>query len=555
MPAEYLDTAPSGGRRTAADVRARLEALVSARFWPLCALLAVLALLLRLPTLASRSLWLDETYSAWFAAAPLHELWSRVPLYETHPPFYYTLLKGWSALFGRGEAALRSLSVLASVLTVVLVPVCARLARLGAKAQRIALLAGLFLAMNAASIQYAQQARPYALQALAGSLAVFCAAMLVRALATPAHARTHRHTRPWRWIAGLALSAGLTMWLHNTGIFAALGIWTGMTLGLLLAAPGPRRPQVLALGLAGLGALLVWSPFVPMLIEQTASMAQLSYWIRFSPRDVKSAWTVIAGAQLLHYPVALLVLLGFAWLWKRARAHFWLLACVLTLPILALAAYSALVKPLFLSRLFLWLGPLGMVLAALGLNQLPTRWRLPAVIVMLALSAYAVLGFYRSQTEDWRGVLAGLARDARPGDLVLAYSNEVQMPVAYYMHAGPAVTYLPAPFPAPGMARVYVSNAGAPAIGPEDAARVRTLLTGHERVWLIERRADLYDPDHLIMDELERGYRLMHKLEGNGANIYLFEAMSAARPSTPVPGPVPEPEDRLYAVHRRGQRE
>jgi len=551
VPAEYLDTAPSGGRRTTAGDRSRLASLAATRFWPLCALLAVFALLLRLPTLASRSLWLDETYSAWFAAVPLHELWSQVPLYETHPPFYYTLLKGWSALFGRSEAALRSLSVLASVLTVVLVPVCARLARLKAKAQRIALLAGLFLAMNAASIQYAQQARPYALQALAGSVAVFCAAMLVRALAT----RARTHTRAWRWAAGLALAAGLTMWLHNTGMFAAFGIWAGMTLGLLLAAPGPRRPQVLALGLAGLGALLVWSPFIPMLFKQGASMAQLSYWVRFTPYDVKSAWTVIAGAQLLHYPIAVLVLLGLAMLWRRARSHFWLLACVLTLPILALAAYSWLVKPLFLSRLFLWLGPSGMVLAALGLDRLPGRWRLPAAITVLALSAYAVLGFYRSQTEDWRGMLAGLARDARPGDLVLAYPNEVQMPVAYYMRAGPAVTYLPAPFPAPGMARDYVSNAGAPAIAPEDAARVRTRLPGHERVWLIERRADLYDPDNLIMGELERGYRLMRKLEGNGANIYLYEALSAARPSTPVPGPVPEPEDRLYAALRRGQRE
>jgi uncharacterized membrane protein len=489
---------------------------MTARFWPLCALLAVVALALRLPTLASRSLWLDETYSAWFAARPLHELWTRVPLYETHPPFYYTLLKGWTSLFGQGEAAMRSLSVLASVLTVLLIPVGARLARLGARAERIALLAGLFLAMNAASIQYAQQARPYAIQALAGSLAVYCAAMLVRALAT--------RTRPLAWVTGLAVSAGLTMWLHNTGVFAAFGIWTGMTLGLLLATPGPRRPQVLAVGLAGIGALLVWSPFIPMLLAQSASMTHLSYWIRFSPRDTKAAWTVIAGAQMLHYPVALLVLLGFAWLWRRARPHFWLLACVLTLPILALAGYSWMVKPVFLSRLFLWLGPTGMVLAALGSARLPGRWRLPAVIVVLALSAYSVLGFYRSQTEDWRGMLSGLARDARPGDLVLAFPNEVQMPVAYYMRAGPAVTYLPAPFPALGLARRYVSNAGAPGIAPDDIAHLRTLLPGHARVWLIERRADLYDPDHLVMDALGQGYRLRHEFEGNGANIYLYEA-------------------------------
>jgi hypothetical protein len=512
-PAKFADSAPSGAPAAA---RSRLDALAGARFWPLCALLAVAALLLRLPTLAGRSLWLDETYSAWFASRPLHELWTRVPLYETHPPFYYTLLKGWSTLFGRSEAALRSLSVLASALTVVLIPIGARLARLGARAERIALLAGLFLATNAASIQYAQQARPYALQALVGSLAVGCAAMLVRALAA--------RTRPWAWVIGLALSAGLTMWLHNTGVFAAFGIWTGMALGLLLATPGPRGPQVLPVCLAGLGALLVWSPFVPMLLEQSAAMTHLSYWIRFAPRDAKAAWTVIAGAPVMHYPAALLVLLGFASLWKRSRAHFWMLACVLALPILALATYSWLVKPVFLSRLFLWLGPLGMVLAAAGVARLPRRWRLPAVVAVLALSAYSVLGFYRSQTEDWRGLLTGLARDARPGDLVLAFPNEVQMPVAYYMRAGPEVTYLPAPFPARGLARRYVSNAGAPAIAPEDAARLRTQLAGHARVWLIERRADLYDPDNLVVNELGRGYRLVRKFEGDGANITLYQA-------------------------------
>lgn len=537
MPAKYANTAsPAAASTTVAE---RRDALVNARFWPLCALLAVFALLLRLPTLASRSLWLDETYSAWFAARPLHELWTRVPLYETHPPFYYTLLKAWIALFGNGEAAMRSLSVLASVLTVLLIPLGARLARLGAKAERIAMLAGLFLAMNAASIQYAQQARPYAIQALAGALAVFCSAMLVRALVVPTSAPASAPARPWPWVVGLALCAGLTMWLHNTGVFAAFGIWTGMTLGLLLATPGPRRPQALAVGLAGLGALLVWSPFLPMLLKQSASMTHLSYWIRFTPRGTTGAWTVIAGAPSLHYPVALLALLGFAWLWRRARPQFWLLACVLALPVLALAGYSLLVKPVFLSRLFLWLGPLGMVLAALGVASLPARWRLPAVGVVLALSAYAVSGFYRSRTEDWRGMLAGLARDARPGDLVLALPNEVQMPVSYYMRTGPDVTYLPAPFPALGMARRYVSNAGAPSLAADDIARLRTLLPGHPRVWLIERRADLYDPEHLVADALGHDYRLLRSFEGNGANIYLYQAVGGAMPAALAPVPAP----------------
>ena len=42
-----------------------------------------------------RPLWLDEAYSAWFSAQSWHVLWTDVPTYETHPPFYYSLLKLW----------------------------------------------------------------------------------------------------------------------------------------------------------------------------------------------------------------------------------------------------------------------------------------------------------------------------------------------------------------------------------------------------------------------------------------------------------------------------
>ncbi|WP_296948550.1 glycosyltransferase family 39 protein [uncultured Massilia sp.] len=516
MTATLADTIPP---HAAAPANAD-TALSAARFWLLCTLVALLALALRLPTLASRSLWLDETYSAWFAAVPLRELWTSVPLYETHPPFYYTLLKGWIALFGNGEAAMRSLSVLGGVLTVFLLPACARLARLGGRAERVALLAALFLATNAYAINFSQQARPYALQALSGGLAVFFAAMLVRELA---HRQPQERLRTW--IVGLALSAGVTLWLHNTGIFAAFGIWTGMTAALLLAVPGPRGRQALAVAAAGVGALLVWSPFIPILVQQNAAMAHLSYWIRFKPANTIAAWSVISGAPVMHYPVALLVLLGFAWLWKRARAHFWLLGCVLALPILALAGYSLLVKPVFLSRVFEWLAPLGMVLAALGVFSLRPRWRLPAIAVILVLSAWSVANFYRSQTENWREMLAGLAHDSRPGDLVLAFPNEVQMPVTYYMkHAGaPSVTYLPGPFPALGLDRRYTGNSGAPNIAREDIDHLRELLPRYRRVWLIERLANLYDPDDLVMRELGGRYRLVKKIDGIGGTIRLYE--------------------------------
>ena len=164
-----------------------------------------------------------------------------------------------------------------------------------------------------------------------------------------------------------------------------------------------------------------------------------------------------------------------------------------------------------------------MALAALGIASLRPSWRLPALIVVLALSAWSVISFYRSQTENWREMLVQLRRDAQPGDLVLAFPNEVQMPVAYYMKDGPAVTYLPGPFPAVGLDRVYTGNAGAPNIVPADAARLRTLVAGHRRVWLIERRADLYDPDGIVVKALGECCRLVRRVEGDGGDVSLYE--------------------------------
>ena len=57
--------------------------------------LTLLALGVRLIGLGMRPMWLDEAYSAWFSSRGWSELWSQVPTYEPHPPFYYSLLKLW----------------------------------------------------------------------------------------------------------------------------------------------------------------------------------------------------------------------------------------------------------------------------------------------------------------------------------------------------------------------------------------------------------------------------------------------------------------------------
>src|SRR5207237_1465929 len=88
--------------------------------------ITLLALLVRVTGLTSRTLWLDEAFSAFFSAQSFHYLWTVLPTYEAHPPFYYSLLKVWRTVFGSDALALRSISVLFGVLTIPLVITAAR---------------------------------------------------------------------------------------------------------------------------------------------------------------------------------------------------------------------------------------------------------------------------------------------------------------------------------------------------------------------------------------------------------------------------------------------
>ena len=52
------------------------------------ALIAGFALWTRLWNIGAEPMWLDEAYSAYAASKGWDFLWTVVPRYETHPPFY-----------------------------------------------------------------------------------------------------------------------------------------------------------------------------------------------------------------------------------------------------------------------------------------------------------------------------------------------------------------------------------------------------------------------------------------------------------------------------------
>ena len=107
------------------------------------------------------SLYLDETVSGWLAVSPWHTFTTTVVHREPNMAFYYLLLRAWAHL-GHGEAALRSLSLLASVLALGVIMLVTK-ELFGA---RTAVICGVLLAVDPLVVEFAQDARGYALSLL-----------------------------------------------------------------------------------------------------------------------------------------------------------------------------------------------------------------------------------------------------------------------------------------------------------------------------------------------------------------------------------------------------
>jgi mannosyltransferase len=129
--------------------------------------LTFLALGLRLYRLSGPSLWVDEVYSLWAAKSPLDQIWINSTQFNVLPT-YFLILRAILPDSNTGiEWGARLLSALAGALSV---PVFIGVVYCWRRHTRVALLAGLLLAVNPLHIWYSQEARAYALMLFFGVL-------------------------------------------------------------------------------------------------------------------------------------------------------------------------------------------------------------------------------------------------------------------------------------------------------------------------------------------------------------------------------------------------
>jgi hypothetical protein len=482
---------------------------------------------LRCYQLGKKPFWIDEMASVWFSRLSIHELWTAVPYYEAHSPFYYTLLKLWS-FGGSTEAWLRGLSCLASVLCIPAAFSLVRELTPNLTSRRAGLVAAMAVAISPLQVTYAQQARPYALLTLAVIVAFLGLARFSAAESSPLEEGSGVSSVPSRrrilaaqllscCVILLGLSAAL--WLHNTSIVLVGGPVVVLCSWLVVKSRNRVR-DFLLLSAVGVLALLVWSPNAVWVLHSTGNPYR-GFWLRPpSPRNIASAFDVLLGsASVGPNPIAIravvlvaMLLMTAAGLVKAYRNGVKngavAAGIVILLPIASSVVISWIAMPIFLPRSMVWIS-VGQTAALAWFVVLGRpNHALVRLAALIATMSLALWMFFSNQDkgEPWPELVATLHADRNAPVMVVTVPNFLEYPMRWYW-GGEAQNVefypMPAPFPAVGWSRPYPSGLLAePSIAPEDVPAFADRVSRMRTVWLVTRFYELYDNQRLLFNYL-----------------------------------------------------
>ena len=360
--------------------------------------------------LGAKSLWLDEAASADFTSYGLAHLGDIVSGGDPNMSLYYGLLYFWRELFGSGEIALRSLTVLLGGLAV---PV---MVLLGTElfGRAAGLVSGLLLALSPFFVHYEQTARSYAFVVL---LAVLSSYFFVRELQRPSRA-----TR-----VGFVLVSALAVYAQY---LAALVL---LVQALTLLA-FERRAAFTRKWLVDAGAIAILC--VPQAVFALRKGTVGIDWIPApSLSDLIDLPSELAGGRFLLIALLILACFGFfRAIQDRLLRPAGYVAAWFLVPLFLVFAVSELGRPLFLPHYLIFILPALLLLASAGLVRLPGRVTgIVPLGVLIAASAVGISDWYREPSlEDYRGATRFILKHERPGDQVIYYPFYISSAFDYY---------------------------------------------------------------------------------------------------------------------------
>ena len=532
---------------------------------------------LRVLNPGGEGLWLDETFSLWVANHSVADMLQWIVKIDSHPPLYYLLLHYWIALNGNTPYYARLLSALFGAATIPVIYLIGK--RISGAVMGFA--AAVIFALSPFNIYYAQETRMYTLLTFNAAVAIYA---LVRLLTDPRCVRPigsqfREYVHAWRtlgpvepdvekefsykdltrnqtgwrgwifrhrwspiqtietdlaWVAFIVFSAA-TLLSHNTAVFFTLAT-NIFVLSLMLyqrnkksgSPPAFQAPSFRNWIIAQIGIFLLWSPWIFAFIQQTRRVYQ-DFWIP------KPTWDTITQtlrallnpsapgqvSQVMTWIMCVVLCFGVVY-YRKKLSIFLFLAALFAIPILGELLVS-IRRPIFFDRTLIWITiPLFLLLAA-GIVQL--RFRLFMIVVLGVLATnylFSTGDYYRwVHKEDWSTAAGYVANFAENDDLVLFNSNFVVIPFDYYFK------------PYEQQYSIQVVKQGVPLdlfedgileprMTNNDIPGLISLLSGHDRVWLVYSHDSYTDPMGLVPQTLASKMKLIRERDFYGGQVQLY---------------------------------
>jgi uncharacterized membrane protein len=470
----------------------------------------LLGLILRIIGL-NQSLWLDEAIGAIVAKTlGYREILTRFVVADNHPPLYYLSLKAWSQMFGYSEIALRSLSVLFGLGTVVIVFFIAK--ELFKKDKWTIIISCLFLATSQFHIYYSQEARMYVMAGFFASLAVL------------SFLKTLHHKVNMAWWVVFSISLPLMMFSDYMPVFLLPVFWIypliikkdkSWWIKLVMA----HLPLGI-LGLYWLPTFLIQSQNGKWLIANLplwksvaggATLKQLGLvWVKFIFGRISF------NNKAIYYSLIAIISLPLAFIFARAL-HFWRkLSFVwlwLIVPIF-LGFIASIWFPAFIYFRYIFVLPAFYLLLAYGTTSLKNiylKYFFTVLVLTVSLVSWTIYAVVPDQQrENWKKAVATVESRLKSGEAVAVENPDAFTPFKWYSKTNKKEIDL------------------VPKIGAKDSeirAQANTQIEKLKGIYLFEYLKDLNDPNGIARYIIEQsGFIKKDTLGGFGGvgNIDYF---------------------------------
>lgn len=442
-------------------------------------LLVLISSIARLIFITKADVWHDEGYTMMIIKLNPIEIIERTAR-DVHPPLYYLLTHWWQGVFGDGELAIRGLSAIFGVITVIIMyKLVSRLFN-----ESAGRLAGLFVALGPFAVRYSDEARMYSLAALFVVLASY---LLVLAL--------QAKSKAWRlWILyGLTLAAGFYTHYYVAFIIPvhiAYAWWSMGGFRRLVRSSKWWTANIIGAGL--------FAPWVPVALAQNTRV-QAGFWI--PPVDANTlpdtllqfatfnTWFVPKVIEVIILLTVAIAMFYFIYRYRESRRNQAFLIAWAIFPLIVVALIS-LGRPIYYDRYFTYCAIALYALAGIYITLSRALQRSPITkyLVSLAFVLIFIFGIIMvgAQANHQMGTIGRYVNQHyQPGDTIISAELYTYFDFSYFNQTGQTVHLLYAdPMTGYGETSLLYTSENQIVVHALDQAPTS------ERIWLVGKTGD-----------------------------------------------------------------